>query len=57
MVLRHGICLLIVRVGEECVDGIFGNSIHLYHKQFTLDTFYEQQSFLEEGFMTVERTW
>jgi hypothetical protein len=48
MVLRHAICLLIVRVGEECVDGILGNSIQLHHKQFTLDTFYAQQSFLEQ---------
>jgi len=57
MVLRHGICLLIVRVGEECVDDIFGNSIHLHHKQFKLDNFYAQHSFLEQDFMTVERTW
>jgi hypothetical protein len=57
MVLRHGICLLIVGVCEECVDDIFGNSIHLHRKQFTLDTFYAQQTFLEQDFVTVERAW
>jgi hypothetical protein len=57
MVLRHGICQLIVGVCEECVDDIFGNSIHLHHKQFTLDTCYAQQSFLEQDFMSAERTW
>jgi hypothetical protein len=50
MVLRHGICLLIVGVCEECVDDIFGNSIHLHHKQFTLDNFYEKKIILRTRF-------